>query len=207
MQIMLLVEDRPLLDAFRRGDRAALEKVYFHYVDAVAALVQRGFVIEARSLKVPGIGDPALQADLVQEVFIRAFAEGARASYDGIRPFQPYVLRIAKNLMIDRLRRAEPTVSIEPMADVSAVLLDAAASAPEPEGDLDWQQLVAVTSEYVATLSPELREYIRLRFEEERSQDEVAAQMSVTRRRVRTLEGRAQTGLRKHLKRLGLLAR
>ena len=98
-------DDRPLLDAFRRGDRAAAERVYYHYVDDVDKLVRRGFILDAKeTIRVPGIGDADAAADLVQEVFVRALSEPARLSYDGLRPYRPYLLRIAKNLLIDRLR-------------------------------------------------------------------------------------------------------
>ena len=38
----MLSDDRQLLDAFRRGDRAALERVYRQYVTKVERLVAHG---------------------------------------------------------------------------------------------------------------------------------------------------------------------
>jgi RNA polymerase sigma-70 factor, ECF subfamily len=198
----LLEADRALLDAFRRGERQALGRVYFHYVDDVAALVRHGFLIESRNLRVAGAPDADGERDLVQEVFVRAFAERARLSYDGIRPYRPYLLRIAKNLLIDQLRRREPALVL----DEEAEALVPAEPAPNPPEDLHWRRLSEATSHYLAELSAEQRELVRLRFEEERSQIEAAEQMHVSRRRVRTLEARVQAGLRRHLKRLKLLA-
>jgi hypothetical protein len=55
-------------------------------------------------------------------------------------------------------------------------------------------------------LPPECREFVRLRFEDELSQDQVAQSLACSRRRVRTLENRVQKGLRRHLKKRGLLS-
>src|SRR5262245_18856127 len=208
----LLQNNRPLLDAFRRGDRHALTEVYFHYVDAVARLVQFGFVIEAQGSRIPGAPDVDVEHELIQEVFVRAFSENARLQYDGIRPYRPYLLRIAKNLLVDRLRRKGQTVPFEENSEDVVNEYSSEANAPfsigggRAEEDLHWQRLAAATTDYVASQSAEMRELIRLRFDEERSQQEVAEQMSISRRRVRTLEAKAQAGLRRHLKRLGLLS-
>ena len=66
--------------------------------------------------------------------------------------------------------------------------------------DLHWKTLAAATQEYVATLDDESKQIVALRFEDELSQDEVAARMRCTRRRVRTVEHQVQDGLRRWLK-------
>ncbi|HSR96900.1 MAG TPA: sigma-70 family RNA polymerase sigma factor [Kofleriaceae bacterium] len=197
-----LDRDRALLDAFRRGEREALGQVYFDHVDAVAKLVRHGFFLASHGLRVPGASQLDIEHELVQEVFVRAFAERARNGYDGLRPYRPYLLRIAKNLMIDRQRARGHAIAVVP----DAAELDAAdlATATDTEDELHWQRLTAATSDYVAGLDAEMRSVVRLRFEEERSQQEVAEVLHVSRRRVRTLEQRAQVGLRRHLKRLKL---
>jgi len=192
--VTLFADNRALLDRFRRGERDALAKVYYHYVDEVATLARRGFTIESSGHAVIRGVDREREREIVQETFAKAFAEKARLAYDGIQPYRPYLLRIAKNLMIDRFRAERRDVPDgEP---VEAVAL--------PE-DLHWKQLAAATAEHVATLDPESRRLIALRFEQELSQDEVATQMGVSRRRVRTLEDRVQHGLRKWLQSKGLL--
>lgn len=208
----LFQQDRPLLDAFRRGERGALTRVYLHYVDELGELVRRGFSTESdgRPLRVPGAASPDEQADLIQETFVRAFAEPARNAYDGLRPFRPYLFRIAKNLMIDRLRARKRDPG--PMADDLLLDLDrlletgaAIPPAPSPNADLDWLRLSRATQEFLAGVDPETRELVRLRFEEDRSQEDTAKDMGVSRRRVRTLEARVTTRLRRHLGRAGLL--
>jgi RNA polymerase sigma-70 factor, ECF subfamily len=190
--------DRPLLDAFRRGDRAALATVYFHYVDDIAAMVRCGFAIPATGARVPGAADHATERDLVQEVFARAFVPRARDAYDGIRPYRAYLRRIAKNLMIDRARAAGRTV---PLDDEDAEI----AIEPDPaDADPDWAAQRRETAAYIASLAPDLQKLVKLRFEDELSQNEAADALGMSRGRVRTLEARIQRGLRKALRRAGL---
>src|SRR5690606_35831433 len=142
--------------------------------------------------------------------FVRAFAEPARLAYDGLRPYRPYLLRITKNLMIDRhrarRRRGARQVESAALGDIDALLERNAdlAAMPSPEEDLHWKTLEAEASAVLAELDPESRELVRLRFEEELSQDEVAARLGCSRRRVRTVEARVQKAVRARLRRLGL---
>ena len=190
--------DRSLLDAFRRGDRAALETVYYHYVDDIAAVARHGFAIPATGARVRGATDEATERDLVQEVFTRAFAPRARDAYDGIRPYGAYLRRIARNLLVDRARAAGHTV---PLDDEDAEI---AIEPDTTESDAAWIQQCRETAAYIASLAPELQQLVKLRFEDEISQNDAAAALGVSRRRVRTLEARIQRGLRKALKRAGL---
>jgi RNA polymerase sigma-70 factor (ECF subfamily) len=196
--LTLLLEDRGLLDAFRRGDRRAYERVYRAFVKDVFALIRYGFV--AGAARVPGVSDPALQLDLTQDVFVKAFAEKARLAYDGLRPYRPFVLRIAKNLLIDRARRS----GRELVVDEATLEQESEPIEENIEERLHFEQLRQATRLFLTGESEELRELVRLRFEEERSQYEVADLMKISRRRVRTLEERAQRGLAEALRKQGL---
>ena len=193
--------NRALLEAFRRGEREALTTVYFHYVNDIAALIRNGFAIPSSGARVRGAGDEQSQRDLVQEVFARAFAPRARDAYDGIRPYQPYLRRIARNLLIDRVRAAGHTVPLELHDDD---LADDAGAEAEVE-TAEWREQRRETAAYVAGLAPEMQQLVKLRFEDELSQEQTAAALGISRRRVRTLEARIERGLRKVLRRAGLL--
>lgn len=203
--------NRALLDRFRRGDRGALATVYHRYVDEVATLARRGFTIESSGHVYVRGADRDGERELVQETFAKAFAEKARAAYDGLQPYRPYLLRITKNLMIDRFRADQRTVrSIEldamGVGDIEAILATNADFPQQEETpDLHWKTLLAAANQFVATLDAESRRLVMLRFEEELSQDDVATRMGCTRRRVRTVEDRVQQSLRKWLQQRGLL--
>ncbi len=204
----IFANDRALLDRFRRGERAALAAVYEHYVDEVATLARRGFTIESSGhVVVRGAGRDG-EYEITQETFARAFAEKARLAYDGIQPYRPYLLRITKNLMIDRFRAAQKEVELDQtsVGDLDRLLAANAEFPPAEEPvELHWKTLFEAATAYVATLDAEHRQLVTLRFEDERSQDETAALLKCTRRRVRTLEGNVQDGLRRWLKKRGLL--
>lgn len=189
---------RELLDAFRAGDRSALEVVYMRYVDDVFDLARYGFALGGGK-RVPGSTLPDLQRDLVHDVFVRAFAERARVAYDGLRPYRPYLLRIARNAIIDAARRRGAV----PLELVDDDVADPDPAAP-PADDLDWQRLTSAARGWREGLDSECRELVRLRFEEDLGQREAAARMRATRRRVRTLEARVRRGLLAYLRELGL---
>ena len=186
--------NRALLLAFRAGDRQALTEVYWHYVAAVERILRRGFV--SGGVTVPGLPDADVR-DVIQEAFARAFSATARQRYDGLRPFRNYLMRIVRNLLVDRARLAgrvelDPDIGDEPGEDEDA------------EEEMARGRLAEATHAFVQGLDPEQRELVRLRFEEEQSQDAVAATMGVSRRRVRTLEKRVREGLARHLADAGL---
>jgi DNA-directed RNA polymerase specialized sigma24 family protein len=84
-------EDPELLRAYREGRREALERVYRHYV----RIVERYLRAFARTARDATLREPDAIADLLQEVFVRAFSAGARKGYDGQRDFGPYLTTIA----------------------------------------------------------------------------------------------------------------
>jgi RNA polymerase sigma factor (sigma-70 family) len=189
--------NRALLEAFRRGDRAALTEVYHRYVNDLAALVRCGFVANATGGRVRGVRELDHQRDLIQEAFLRAFSANARRAYDGVSPFRPYILRIAKNLMIDEARKAGQIVD----SGADELACDGVdVEIPSPEDDLEWHRLREATRAYCATLSEKLQQFVRLRFEEERSQRDTAEALQVTRRKVRSWEREVREGLRRCLK-------
>jgi phytoene dehydrogenase-like protein len=78
-----LEDDRELLSAFRRGETAALERVYRNYAPSVEALLRSGFSYDrsGQRARVAGLASAFDVEDRVHEVFARAFRRGdARAT-------------------------------------------------------------------------------------------------------------------------------
>ena len=193
-----LEHDRAQLVAFRAGDSAVLERVYYALVDDVFRIAALGFT--SGTARVGAERDPAEQRAIVQDVFVRAFAPRARDAYDGLRPYRPYLLTLARNVMVDRAR-----VRARESARTVDLDLDALIAADEPlthvpEDAAEVHELRGHTSAYIATLDAEQRELVRLRFEGDCSQLDCATAMGVSRRRVRTLEARLLKGLIRFLK-------
>ena len=144
-----------LLEAFRQGERWALERVYRTYV----RMLDRYLHALARAGHAAELDDPGAIADLLQEVFVRALSPGARLAYDGSRPYGPYVRKIARNLFVDQLR-ARCRVAEE---SLDAVLKDVANLPSECEELADPRVSVVLTT-YVAALAPPLRGVYEQRF-------------------------------------------
>ena len=183
-------EDAELLRAFRAGETAALERVYWWYVDAVANIVRHGTVIGGASARAWG----SEHSDLVQETFARAFSERARLAYDGLRAYRPYLLTICRNLLVDHARRKgrqlELDENIERLAEST------------PNDDDDWAEpeVVATVRRYIQELDPELLDVYRQRYVAGVSQAACANALGLSRQTVRTLEKRLREGLRRALK-------
>lgn len=188
-------KDRELLEAFRRGDPTALERVYFEHASALEVRLRTG--LSRGGTRMGPLAEPDVR-DVLQEVFIRAFSASSRSRYDGIRPFGTWLQTIARNLLIDRARRRGLPQAEAEMLDFVA---DDAAGVEETLLDAELQ---AATALFVAALDPEQRRFVELRFEQERSQEDVARAMNLTRRRVRTLEKHVRVGLRGFLAERGL---
>lgn len=199
-----LLADRALLDAFRLGERPALERVYHAYVDRVFDLVRYGFLLQGGT-RVAGIAAPGAQREVVHDVFVKAFTERARLAYDGLRPYLPYLLRVARNVLVDRWRRQGAELGAVD-AEVAEVEADTPAAADDSAvEDLHWRALREATQACVREMDDEMRRFVQHRFEDDLSQRDVAARMGITRRRVRTLEDRVLARLRAHLRAGGFL--
>jgi RNA polymerase sigma-70 factor (ECF subfamily) len=88
----LRIDEHVLVDRARRGDSQAFGQLYQRYVDRVYSFV----LFRVR--------DTALAEDLTQEVFLQALR--ALDAFDWRGSLAPWLLRIARNTVIDHWRRA-----------------------------------------------------------------------------------------------------
>ena len=188
--------DLALQRAFRRGDHDALEAVYRQYVGDVERFVRR-------TLGRMGRFAPSDLADIVQDVFVKAFARAARESYDGERAYGPFLLTITRNVVIDWARRSGREI---PGSDALAGTLEQAAAGEPEESPPFAAALVAATNAYVEKLPEDLRGVHRQRFVLGLPQRQAADALGISRQTLRTLEKKLVVGLRKELRRAGLAA-
>lgn len=203
----LLTDNRPLLDAFRRGESDAMRQVFDANVDRVTVLIRRGYLLaDARGRVLPPL-DQEIERDLVQEVFARAFTSKARLSYDGLRPYQPFVLQIARNVLADhwRKRGREQSVAMEP--EQLEQLLDQVEQEPERAADelLEFKELAAATRAFVQQLDQLQKDIVTIRFEKGIGQRDAARALGITRWKLRSLEDGIRKRLAAHLRNKGLL--
>jgi RNA polymerase sigma-70 factor (ECF subfamily) len=174
------------LTNFRRGESETLAWLYRTHVAAVERVVRRAL---ARA----GQLSAANTSDLVQEVFLRAFSPGARQSYDGQREFAPFLLTIANNVAIDwrRRRSRENCVTV-----VEPEVLGLVPSRGLSDFATFDQSLLAIASNYVRRLSPDLKAVHHSRFVLDTPQRKAAQVLGISRQNLRTLERRLMKGLR-----------
>src|SRR4029079_16124607 len=126
-------------------------------------------------------------SDVVQDVFAKAFSSTARAAYDGEREYGPFLRRIARNTVIDRLRRTKH----EAMRRVElSWALEAPASLASVEEAPFTPDLLAGAVRFRVGLNPELKAVHEQRFLAADSQAIAAQKLGISRQNLRTLERR-----------------
>lgn len=213
---MMLEDDRELLDGYRRGDRAALERIYRAYAPEVAKVLRHGFTFQSggRACRFNGIRSEFDLEDRLQEVFARAFGERARLGYDGLTPFSAYVRTIAKNLVIDDFRRKERvlveyTVEVpERPDDTPAVgtqdpLLGQVEPTGRPELDQSHSEVASLVGRFKQGLDARERHVYELRFEQELEHDQIAAKTGLSASKIKTSEQRIRTSFFRYMQKHG----
>lgn len=209
-----LHQDRALLDAFRRGDPQVLTQIYHAFAPALGRFLAGGFssAQDGRVVRV-AIGDASERLDLVQDAFTKAFAERNRLAYDGIHPYGPFLVRIARNLAIDRLRKtrrwARLVVEDRPLTTEqgSPTLIDRAEDrgGMSPEEQAARRQMIDALTSYLAGLPEDERRLLALYHNDEASQRTAAEAMGLTRNQIRTLVARVRRGLLAHMQERGVI--
>jgi RNA polymerase sigma-70 factor (ECF subfamily) len=185
-----------LLGRFRNGERQALECVYWAYVERVEAVFRRGFHLmrPEQAIHVIGLNREEL-ADAVQETFTRAFAERARLAYDGIRDYGPFVVTIARNLLLDLARKRGRELQLKELGEAWDP------PAPREEEPYADEATMKAVRGYLADVPPELRGVHEQLYVRGVSQAEAAQVLGYSRQQIRTLEKRLRDGLAAHLDR------
>jgi len=199
----MLEHDRQLLEGYRRGDRAALDVIYRRLSAPVLRALSRGFGVRVSSA-VSAVQVSPLDLDAAhQETFVRVFSDSARLHYDGLKPFEPYVLAIARSAAIDVLR-AQGKLHREalPLDEVADALFDPTAS---PEAQALQAEASAVVQAFLSTLSPEDRTFATARFIDGLSQERAGALCGLSRQEARTKEAKLKARCLEHLSTKGFL--
>lgn len=126
-------------------------------------------------------------SDLRQEVYARTYEAAQRERPLSIKPF---LFQIARNLMIDRLRK-QSVVSLESVADLE--WLNVSDDSPTTESVVAARQELRLLQAALDTLPPRCRRVVVLRKVEGLSQKEVARQMGIT---TETVENQVAKGMR-----------
>jgi len=105
------------------------------------------------------LGQATEAEDAAQEALVKAITN--LHSYDPTRPFKPWLLRIASNECIDRIRRRKETVSLDGMGEDGAWEWQAGNS-PSPEREYLRNERHAAVRDVLESLSPQDRMVVTL---------------------------------------------
>lgn len=186
-----LEADREWLDAFRRGERPALARVFDTYAADVARTIRAGVVVRTESgpLRVGnGLAESDVEA-LINETFVKAFAPRARTSYDGLRPYGAWLGTIARNVLIDHGRQKHRHFTVDVPVD------DMAAEAPSQEDVVARSELRAVLTRFIAAIDDLDRRIFTLRFVESRSRRDASEMLGLSEMQVRRRDMRLKRDL------------
>lgn len=164
--------------AAREGDQEAFAEIVYSFTDAVYNLCYRM------------LGESAEAEDATQEVFIRAYHHLNR--YDPQRSFKTWLLSIASNHCIDRIRRRRMAlVSLdEPLP--SGSVLEIASTDPLPEDLLLRQERSEMIQRMLNDLAPEYRAAVVLRYWFDYSYSEIALALNTTESAIKSRLFRAR---------------
>jgi RNA polymerase sigma factor (sigma-70 family) len=182
-----------LVAALRRGCPQALARLYRQYATPTSLYLRA----LAYRFGAADLGQQSVLADLVQEVFLRAFAPAARARYSPLAGVRAYLNTIARHCLIDLLRRRRRELLVEDARD----LLGSADGSDDPWYEAREARRDLLVSAYLAGLPARLSEIYQQRFVRGCSQEQVSRTLGVSRRKVRTLEAHLCRGLRRALSR------
>ncbi len=170
------LSNEALAQAVQQGDAAALHVLVVRHHAPLFGFLYR----------LTG-GDRALAEDLVQETMVRLLR--GIGSYDGKRPFKPWLYQIGVNVARDYYKQAEMRHTASDNGEISLM------TAPErPETAVIQQQTIQAAVTAVAHLPLQQREALLLRYVEELSLAEIAAVLDIP---VGTVKSRLSLALKR----------
>ncbi len=186
----LLRDDSGLREAFRRGDRHAMERVFREYERLVRTIVRQGFG------RFRGVCDPVEQDELVQTIFVAAFEPTCRSRYDGLQPYASFLSGIARN----KIRQCLAKDARFRRTDIPWE--DPCGPPPsDPERCVLREEARLAVARFRATLDSELEQRVlQGYFVDGRSEERLARDLGITRYRVRKVLASLHAKMRRFFK-------
>ena len=178
------MEHGDFLRRAQQGDQAAVTQLVETYQRSVFGVCYRM------------LGDAKEAEDATQEALVKAITN--LHAYDVERPFKPWVLRIASNECIDRIRRRKDTISLDGMGDDGAWEWKAGDS-PNPEALVLREEQHAAVRQMLDSLNPTDRMIVTLFYWEDLPYAEIEAVTGLTTSAIKSRLFRARRTMAEHL--------
>jgi RNA polymerase sigma factor (sigma-70 family) len=199
-RVRMVFSESRLVERFRSGDESALAAVYRACVDEVTRIAQLVLRACASSGARSRSEVAAALPDVVQEVFVKAFAPEARHRFDPTRPYEPYLAQIARNVAVDYWRQMRRYVPSDLDHLIERLSLEAETDRVAAHTWTD-SETIAVVEHYLASLDEQSRRIHDALYVKGLSQREAAELLGLGRQVVRTKEAKLRRGLRRELSR------
>ena len=168
----IVASDAMLVDLASAGDQQAFEYLFTRYRDALMRLFEQR------------LEEKTMASDLLQETFIKVYLH--IHDYSKNYTFGQWVYSIARNTLVDHLRRKSGDVSLDERFRAPL------ATSPSPEESVIINQTRAHFYNALEELTPEYRQVIEMRFLEEYSYEEIAEKLGRPLNTIKTQIRRAR---------------
>ncbi len=171
----IVATDSQLVRLAAEGDHRAFEYLFMRYNEAIKHLFDQR------------LGDTDTSNDLLQETFIKVYLH--LADYSPNYTFGQWIYTIARNTLVDHVRRRADDVSIDNK------FIAPIATTPSPEESVIINQRTAHFEASLAELSEDYRQIIEMRFLEEYSYEEIAERLGRPLNTIKTQIRRAKAAV------------
>ena len=191
--------DRALLQRFRDGDTEALADVYRSHAGVLTRMLRAAAF---RGQSFASLRSAMELENAIVEVFTRAFEPRARQVYDGVRPYEHFLMGIARNYLLELSRNREHPTGLEVSEELDAALSLEQVDVHELFEDREVSELVR---RFRAELGQEEGQLFDLRYVEGLTQNVAADRLGQSRIQLRRREHKLRVRLLDYLKTHGYL--
>lgn len=191
--------DAHLLQRFRAGEPDAMGEVYRRHVGPLTRLLRAAAF---RGQTFANLRSAMELENAILEVFSRAFEPRARAVYDGERPYEAFLMGIARNVLLEQSRSKEHAAGLSPEEELALAFEGAGGDVHAAAEDREVAELLRV---FRAALVGDEALLFDTRFVEGLAQAQAAEQMGQTRIQLRRREHKLRLRLLQHLQAHGYL--
>ncbi len=171
----IVATDSRLVKLASEGDHRAFEYLFMRYNEAIKHLFDQR------------LGDSDTSNDLLQETFIKVYLH--LADYSENYTFGQWIYTIARNTLVDHVRRRADDVSID------SKFMAPIATTPSPEESVIINQRTAHFEASLSELSEDYRKIIEMRFLDEYSYEEIAEKLGRPLNTIKTQIRRAKAAV------------
>ncbi len=191
--------DRALLQRFRDGETDALGEVYRQHTGILTRMLRAAAF---RGQTFASLRSAMELENAIVEVFSRAFEPRARQVYDGQRPYEHFLMGIARNYLLELMRNREHPVGLDVSEELDAAL---SLERPDVHEQLEDREVNELMRRFRAELGEEEGRMFDLRYVEGLTQNLAADKLGQTRIQLRRREHKLRVRLLEYLKAHGYL--